>query len=152
MEVIDTAVIGGGQAGLSVGYHLKRRGLSFEILDAGARAGDAWRQRWDSLRLFSPVHMDGLDGLPFPGDAGHFPTKDEMADYLEDYERRLELPVRHDFRVDRLSRSGDLFEIASGERKLLAANVVVAMSSLQARKVPPFAAELRPEILQLHSR
>ncbi|HKU38448.1 MAG TPA: FAD-dependent oxidoreductase, partial [Polyangiales bacterium] len=94
-ERFDAIVIGGGQAGLSVGYHLAKQGLSFVILDGSARIGDAWRKRWDSLRLFSPRHLDGLDGMPFPGSPrGSFPTKDEMADYLEAYAARFALPVR----------------------------------------------------------
>jgi putative flavoprotein involved in K+ transport len=72
----------GGQAGLSVGYHLRKRGLRFVILDASARIGDAWRNRWDSLLLFTPAKLDGLDGMRFPGPPNAFPTKDHMADYL----------------------------------------------------------------------
>ena len=79
-ERIETVVIGGGQAGLSVGFHLARQGLSFVILDANERIGDSWRKRWDSLRLFTPARFNGLDGMPFPGPAHSFPTKDEVAD------------------------------------------------------------------------
>src|SRR5690348_13651613 len=99
-ERVDVIVIGGGQAGLSVGYHLSRRGLRFVILDSGERVGDAWRNRWDSLRLFSPVCLNGLDGMPFPGDPHYYPTKDEMADYLESYARHFALPVRLGTRVE----------------------------------------------------
>jgi putative flavoprotein involved in K+ transport len=91
--IVIVIVIGGGQAGLSVGYHLARRGLRFVILDASARVGDAWRQRWDTLRLFSPARYDGLDGMPFPAPPSSFPTKDQMADYLESYAARFDLPV-----------------------------------------------------------
>src|SRR5437773_448459 len=84
-ERIQTVVIGGGQAGLAVGYHLARRGLPFVILDASERTGDSWRTRWDSLRLFTPARYDGLAGMPFPAPATSFPTKDAMADYLEAY-------------------------------------------------------------------
>ena len=87
IEAIDTVVIGGGQAGLSVGYHLARRGVRFVILEANQRVGDSWRQRWDSLRLFTPAKFDGLNGMPFPAAPNSFPTKDEMADYLEAYAR-----------------------------------------------------------------
>jgi putative flavoprotein involved in K+ transport len=80
---IETIVIGGGQAGLAVGYHLRRKRLPFLILDAHERIGDAWRTRWDSLRLFSPARFDGLDGMSFPAPGFSFITKDEMADYLE---------------------------------------------------------------------
>src|SRR5690348_6555350 len=95
----DVIVIGGGQAGLSVGYHLKRRGVSFVILDGAARVGDAWRKRWDSLRLFTPAWLSSLDGLPFPAPRHYFPTKDEMADYLEQYAAHFALPVCSSTRV-----------------------------------------------------
>src|SRR6476660_6918825 len=77
---IQTIVIGGGQAGLAVGYHLAKRRLPFLILDANQRVGDAWRNRWDSLRLFNPARYAGLPGLAFPARGDSFPTKDQMAD------------------------------------------------------------------------
>lgn len=151
VERIDTVVIGGGQAGLSVGYHLARRGVPFVILDARQRTGDVWRERWDSLRLFTPARFAGLDGLPFPAPRNTFPTKNEMADYLEHYARTFALPVRTGVRVDRVSRTGDTFLIAAGDRRFEARNVVVAMANLQRPYVPPFAAELDPDIVQIHS-
>ena len=144
-------MIGGGQAGLSVGYHLARRGLPFVILDASERIGDSWRTRWDSLRLFTPARYCGLVGMPFPAPPGAFPTKDEMAEYLEAYARRFELPVRSGVRVDGLSRDGDRFVVTSGERRMEADNVVVAMGNYQRPRAPEFAAELDPALLQLHS-
>src|SRR5215510_12266647 len=92
-ERVNTIVIGAGQAGLSVGYHLKQRGVPFVILDAGDRVGDQWRRRWDSLRLFTPARFAGLDGMAFPAPPEYFPTKDEMADFLERYARTFGLPV-----------------------------------------------------------
>jgi putative flavoprotein involved in K+ transport len=65
-ERFHTVVIGGGQAGLSVGYYLARQERSFVILDASQRVGDPWRQRWDSLHLFTPAVFDGLVGMRFP--------------------------------------------------------------------------------------
>jgi len=150
-EVFDALVIGGGQAGLSVGYHLARRGVRFAILDASPRVGDSWRNRWDSLRLFTPARYDGLDGLPFPAPPSYFPTKDEMADYLESYARRFELPVRSGVRVDRLHRDGERYVVEAGPHTFEAAAVVVAMANYQRPKVPAFATELRPQIVQLHS-
>jgi len=151
VERYDVIVIGAGQAGLSVGHHLKRTGLRFVILDAHPRIGDAWRQRWDSLCLFSPARFDGLDGMPFPGDPYRFPTKDEMGDYLESYAARFELPVRTGMRVDRLSRAGDGYVVAAGGRRFEAPHVVVAMSSYQKPRVPAFASQLDPAIVQIHS-
>jgi putative flavoprotein involved in K+ transport len=150
-EGVQTIVIGGGQAGLSVGHHLARRGLPFTILDAGERIGDAWRRRWESLRLFTPARYDGLDGMPFPAAADYFPTKDEMADYLETYAAHFRLPVRTGVRVDRLERRGSGYLVTAGDRQLEAEHVVVAMSDYQRRRVPPFAGELDRAIVQLHS-
>jgi putative flavoprotein involved in K+ transport len=90
---IQTIVIGAGQAGLAVGYHLAKRGLPFQILDANSRIGDAWRNRWESLRLFNPARYAGLPGMRFPARGDTFPTKDQMADYLVDYAQRFPLPV-----------------------------------------------------------
>ena len=151
-EAIDTVIIGAGQAGLSVGYHLARRGVPFVILEANQRVGDGWRNRWDSLRLFTPARFDGLDGLPFPARPFHFPTKDEMGDYLESYARRFGLPVRTGVRVDGVFRSGDGFLVSAGESQLRARHVVVAMANYQRPRVPGFAAELDAGIVQLHSR
>src|SRR6187399_2972243 len=124
LERIHTVVIGGGQSGLSVGYHLARRGLPFVILDANSRIGDAWRHRWDSLRLFTPAKFDGLAGLPFPAPPNSFPTKGEMADYLESYATHFSLPVRTSTRVTRLTRSGDGFLVETTHGTYEAAEVV----------------------------
>lgn len=147
----DVIVIGGGQAGLTVGYHLQKLGLKFLILDANARIGDAWRKRWDTLRLFTPARYDGLDGLHFPGPPNAFPTKDEMAAYLERYAAHFQLPVRSGTRVTRLSREGQRYLVEAGVERFEAEHVVVAMASYQGRKLPDFAAELAPDIVQLHS-
>jgi putative flavoprotein involved in K+ transport len=151
LEHIETVVIGGGQAGLSVGYHLMRRDRPFVILDANQRIGDAWRNRWDSLRLFTPGRYNGLAGMPFPGPAHSLPTKDQVADYLEAYAARLELPVQSGIRVDRLSRNGDRFVVTAGERRFEADNVVVAMTTHQVPRLPRFAPDLDPGVVQLHA-
>ena len=150
-ERIDTVVIGGGQAGLAVGYHLQRKGVQFVILDASERIGDAWRNRWDSLRLFTPAKFSGLDGMRFPAPPNSFPTKDAMADYLEHYARHFQLPVRSGVRVERLSRIGDRFLVVAGDQQFEADSVVVAMAGWQRPRVPAFASELNPRIVQLHT-
>ena len=151
IERVNTVVIGAGQAGLATGYHLKRTGVPFVILDACDRVGNVWRQRWDSLRLFTPAKFAGLPGLPNPGPPNSFPTKDEMADYLEAYARHFALPVRAGVRVDRLSRQGHRFLVVAGTQRFEADNVVVAMANYQKPRVPAFAGELAPGIVQLHS-
>jgi putative flavoprotein involved in K+ transport len=151
-ENIDTVIIGAGQAGLAVGYHLTRPGgPSFVILETNDRVGDPWRRRWDSLRLFTPGRYDGLPGLRFPGPAWSFPTKDEMAGYLEGYARRFDLPVRTGVRVDRVRRQDDRYVVACGDTRYVAANVVVATGAYQAPRIPGFAAGLDPAIVQMHS-
>jgi len=151
-EQVQAVVIGGGQAGLSTGYHLARRGIRFVILEANGRIGDSWRRRWDSLRLFTPARFDGIAGMPFPAPPHSFPTKDEMADFLESYAARFGLPVRTGTAVDRLSREGDRYLVTAGDRSFEAEHVVVAMATYQRPKVPPFAGELDPGGVQLHSR
>ena len=149
-EYVETLVIGGGQAGLATGYQLSRRDLPYKIIDANERVGDAWRNRWDSLRLFTPNRFNHLPGMPFPGYHWGFPSKNEMADYLESYARKFDLRVETGVRVERLTREGDRFVATSGNRRFEADNVVVAMSSWQRPRVPGYASELDPRIVQLH--
>ena len=147
----ETVVVGGGQAGLATGYYLRERGREFTILDAGDRVGDAWRARWDSLRVFTPARYSRLPGMDYPGSPYAFPTKDEVADYLETYAQRFDLPVELGVRVDGLERSGDGFLVNAGDRQFEADNVVVAMASYQVPKVPDFASELSDDVVQLHT-
>ncbi|WP_296667731.1 NAD(P)-binding domain-containing protein [Demequina sp.] len=149
-EYTPIVVIGGGQAGLATSYQLTMQGLDHVVLDANERPGGGWRHRWDSLKLFTPIRIDHLEGLPFPR-RGPLPTAEEFADYLELYERTFELPVRHGTRVERLSAEGDGFTIRTSHGDVRADSVVVAMSSLQEPKVPALAAELAPGITSLHS-
>ena len=144
-------VIGAGQAGLSVGYFLSRSGIPFVILDANKRVGDSWRNRWDSLRLFTPAKFNGLAGLPFPSRGNYFPAKDEMGDYLEKYAEHFNLPVKGGIKVTGLTKEKDLFCVASGEQFFYAENVVIAMSDFQIPKVPAFAQKLNPDIVHFHS-
>jgi putative flavoprotein involved in K+ transport len=151
IERVQTVVIGGGQAGLSVGYHLAREGRPFVILDANERIGDSWRNRWDSLRLFTPARFDALAGMPFPASPNDFPTKNQMGDYLEAYVERFRLPVRSGVRVESVSRRNGTYLVTAGDQRFKAEHVVVAMARYQEPWVPPFAKDLDPRIVQLHS-
>ena len=144
-ERFETVIIGGGQAGLAVGYHLARRERSVVIVDANQRIGDSWRERWDSLRVFTPARYDALPGWSFPAPRWSYPTKDEVADYLESYATRFGLPVRSGIRVDALSREHDGYVVSSGPNRYQADNVVVATGGYQAPRIPVFASGARPE-------
>ena len=153
-ERVGTLIIGAGQTGLSAGYHLQRRGLPFLILDADERIGDHWRERWDSLRLYSPARSDNLPGMRFPAPAYHYPSGREMGDYLEAYAERFSLPVRSGVRVERLERAADGrpgFVATAGGRRYEADQVIVATGAFQVPRVPAFATDLDPSIVQLHS-
>ncbi len=152
MDRIGTVVIGGAQAGLVMGYYLREQGESFVILEGEQRVGDSWRRRYDSLRLFSPPRYASLPGWRIP--TPDCPTRDEMADYLEQYAARFELPVRTGVRVTRVSRyagpdEGLLVETDGGD--YLADRVVVASGSHVRAHRPAFAERLDPAIRQLHS-
>lgn len=151
---IETLIIGAGQAGLSTGYHLQRRGRSFLIVDGNERIGDNWRQQWDTLRLYTPAKYNGLPGLPFPADRWHFPQKDEVADYLEKYALQWDLPVRMSTRIDRLESKGSNggYIATMGDATVSCDNVVVATGTFgRTPYIPHFAADLDPAIRQLHS-
>lgn len=147
----DTVVIGGGQAGLAAGYYLARQGRDFVILDANDRSGASWRERWDSLRLFTPAMYSNLPEMPFPASADTFRTKDQVADYLEAYAAHFHLPVRLDAVVNTLTREADRYLLTMGDHRLEAEHVVVATGAYQHPRTPAFAALLDPTITQFHS-
>ena len=150
-ERIDTVVIGGGQAGLAAGYYLSQQKRDFMILDVHERAGDSWRNRWDSLRLFTPTGFNHLPGMPFPRSANRFPTKDEMADYLESYVAHFQLPMLFNTKVNELARESDSYLIAAGTLRLKANHVIVATGAHPTPRVPVFASQLDPTINNFHS-
>jgi len=150
-EAYDTVIIGGGQAGLVAGYYLTQQGKNFIILDENQRTGDSWRKRWDSLKLFTPGKFDNLPGMKFPKQGDYLPTKDEVADYMEEYAKQLNLPIRHDIKVDCLERNGNGYHITAGNSTFHAKNVIIATGPFQKPFTPAFANELDPSISQIHS-
>ncbi|HEU4946297.1 MAG TPA: NAD(P)-binding domain-containing protein [Kribbella sp.] len=147
----DTVVIGAGQTGLALGYHLAKRGQSFVILDENRRVGDGWRRRYDSLRLYSPAKYDSLPGSPFPAAPYEFPTGRQVADYLEGYAETHQLPVRPGVFVDSVHKTAEGFVVSAGDQRFEAAQVVVATGGEHLPYTPEFARELDPGIRQLHS-
>lgn len=150
-ERIDTVIIGAGQAGLAMGYHLTRRQVPFVILDAHEHIGDSWRHRWDSLRLFTPARADGLPGMPYPAPPWSYPTHREFADYLRDYAARWGLPVRSGVAAQRLSHDGVRYVVETSAGRVEADNVIVCTGYDQLPKIPAVAAHLDPRIVQLHA-
>lgn len=149
----DTVVIGGGQAGLAMGHYLARQNRDFVILDGGRSVGEAWRDRWDSLRLFTPAQHSSLPGLPFPAPHDHYPGRDEVADYLAAYAGHFDLPVRLRERVVSLQANddGDGYLIETPGEAYRARNVVVATGPFGAPNIPALSRLLSPDVLQLHS-
>jgi putative flavoprotein involved in K+ transport len=147
----DVLVIGGGQAGLAMGYHLKQSGRSFQIADAGAEIGQTWRSRWDSLQLFTSGRYDNLPGLPFPAAPGTYPGKDDVADYLQAYAARFDLPVRLNTPVTSLTRTNGGYLAKAGGEVLEARQVVVATGPFQVPFLPPIGEGLDPGVHQVHS-
>jgi putative flavoprotein involved in K+ transport len=147
----DVAVIGAGQAGLAIGYHLARQGRRFVILDSGDAVGSAWRDRWESLVLFTPRRYDALPGLVFPGDPDGYPTRDEVVDYLEQYAATFELPIELNSPVHSLTEQDDAFVIELPNRRIEADQVVVATGPFHLPTMPVAAERLAPQVFQSHS-
>jgi putative flavoprotein involved in K+ transport len=147
----EVAVIGGGQAGLAMGYFLAKQGRHFTILEASDSIGTAWRSRWDSLVLFTPRRYDSLPALPFPGDPDGYPGRDEVIDYLGRYASTFDLPVQLSSPVQAVAAADGGFILDLGGRTLAAHQVVVATGPFQAPHVPAFAADLASNVVQMHS-
>jgi putative flavoprotein involved in K+ transport len=150
-EQAEVIVVGGGQAGLTAGYYLTQARIPFVVLHAGLRVGDSWRQRWDSLTLFTPAVYSALPGLPFPGHPEHYPGKDEVADYLEQYAQTHELPIRYDSRVNSLESANGGYRLQTQSGIYDAAQVIVATGAYQRPYIPPISEQLSDEVTQLHS-
>jgi putative flavoprotein involved in K+ transport len=150
-ERFDTVVIGAGQAGLAAGYHLKQAGRSFLIVDGNERVGGSWRTRYDSLKLFTPSWAVKLPGLRFPKASARYPTRDQMADYLEAYAARFDLPVRTGVDVQRIARDGERYVLTLDDGRIEADHVIVASGADRDPRVPAFSRDLDPGIVQMHS-
>jgi putative flavoprotein involved in K+ transport len=147
----EIVVVGGGQAGLAIGYFLAQQGRDFTILEAAAEPAAAWRERWDSLRLFTSARYDALPGLAFPGDPDRYPGRDEVVEYLTGYARHFDLPVQLDSPVRAIRRTGATYLVELDDRAYEADQVVVATGPFQVPFVPAIAERLDAGVVQLHS-
>jgi putative flavoprotein involved in K+ transport len=148
---LEVIVIGGGQAGLAIGYFLAQHGRRFAILEAGAEPAAAWRARWDSLKLFTPARYSGLPGLCFPGDPNAYPGRDDVAAYLTEYARHFALPVVLGSRVRAIRRADDRYRVELEDRDYTAEQVVIATGPFQVPFVPKISDGLGPDVFQIHS-
>ena len=147
----DVVVVGGGQAGLVIGYHLSKQGRDFTILEAASEPAAAWRERWNSLKLFTSARYDSLPGMEFPGDPDRYPTRDEVADYLTDYARAFGLPVELNSRVRAVRPQNGGYVVELDDRAYEARQVVIATGPFQTPFVPPIADNVADEVVQMHS-
>jgi putative flavoprotein involved in K+ transport len=149
---VEVAVIGAGQAGLAMGYFLVRQGRRFVILERSAEIGAAWRERWDSLTLFTPRRYSALPGLPFPGDPDGYPTRDEVIAYLERYAETFQLPIELNSEVKKLELGSEgRFRLELDDRTIMPDQVVVATGPFQTPNVPKLADQLAPDVFQPHA-
>jgi putative flavoprotein involved in K+ transport len=151
LEQYEVVVVGGGQAGLALGYYLARQGRRFLILEREHDVAPAWRDRWDSLTLFTPRAYDSLPGLEFRGEPDSYPTRDEVLDYLQGYAAHFDLPVRLGTPAARVSREGDIFAVELAEGQIAAEQVVIATGPFQEPRIPALAERLAREVVHMHS-
>jgi putative flavoprotein involved in K+ transport len=147
----DVAVIGAGQAGLAIGYFLAQQGRRFVILESSDSVGSAWRDRWDSLVLFTPRRYDSLPGLAFPGDPDGYPNRDAVIAYLEQYAASFDLPIEFNRRVRSLTKEDGRFVVESADRVIEADQVVIATGPFQLPNLPAVSGQLEQEVFQIHS-
>ncbi|MGN6430369.1 MAG: flavin-containing monooxygenase [Gaiellaceae bacterium] len=149
---VEVAIIGAGQAGLAMGHFLARQGRQSVILERAVEIASAWRERWDSLTLFTPRRYSALPGLPFEGDPDGYPSRDEVIAYLERYAEIFELPVELDSVVERLERGRDgRFQLGVDGRTITSDQVVVATGPFQTPYVPKLAEKLSGDVFQTHA-
>ncbi|WP_025151357.1 NAD(P)/FAD-dependent oxidoreductase [Bacillus sp. H1a] len=149
--MLDIVVIGAGQAGLSMGYYLQQGGYDFVILDGEKRIGDSWRNRYDSLILFTPKSYSSLPGMKLEGDENAFPTKDEIANYLEIYASHFSLPVQMETIVHKVQKIKNTFELSTDKGVFHSKHVIIASGAFQKPFIPSISKSLPQEVFQIHS-
>jgi putative flavoprotein involved in K+ transport len=152
-EYVETVIVGGGQAGLAVSYHLTQQGRAHTILEQASQPAEAWRNhRWDSFTFVTPNWTIRMPGAEYQGDdPDSFMPRDEIVAYFEDYIERFRLPIQYGVRVSSVEPNGDGYLVHTDEATVQAANVVIATGLFQKPNIPPFSANLPVEVQQLHS-
>ncbi len=150
-QEFEVIIIGGGQAGLAAGYYLKQAKVSFLILEKGKAVGDSWRKRYDSLVLFTPRWYSSLPGLLLKGDPDGYASKDEIADYLEQYSIHFSLPIQVNTEILMLKKSAFGFKVTTNKGDYLAQKVIIATGPFQKPFIPYFSTNISQEVRQLHT-
>jgi putative flavoprotein involved in K+ transport len=150
-QEVDIVVVGAGQAGLAVGYYVRRTPYTWRMLDAEAGPGAAWRHGWDSLRLFSPGQWSSLPGWPMPAGANGTPTRDEVIAYFAAYEARYAFPIHRPVRVEAVRR-GDGALLVETDRGVYQARAVVSASGTWGKPyIPHYPGQELFRGIQIHS-
>ncbi|MGG3573991.1 NAD(P)/FAD-dependent oxidoreductase [Bacillus gobiensis] len=150
--MFDVVVVGAGQAGLAMGYYLKQKNLSFVLLDANNKIGDSWRKRYESLVLFTNRNYSSLPGLKMSGDQEGYPSKNEMADYLEQYVSHFDLPVKTNTPVIKVEKKDDIFIITTNQGNIQSTQVIIASGAFQKPFIPAIVKKNgETEPFQIHS-
>lgn len=149
--MLDFIIVGAAQAGLSMAYYLKKSGKDYLIVDKENEVGASWLNRWDSLTLFTPSEFNNLPGMNFPAPKGHYPSREEVADYFKSYTKTFEIPIRFNTLIENISREDDFFILKSPEGEFTAKNVIIATGPFHIPYTPPFSKKIDPEIFQIHS-
>lgn len=148
---VDVLVIGAGHAGLTMAYYLKQNNRSFVVVDASKRVGDVWRNRYDSLLLFSPRRYSSLPGMSLTGSQEGFPTKDEFAHYLESYAKKFSLPIHLNTKVEKLEQTGGFYQVETSQGQYIAKDIVIATGPFQKPFIPSLEGSGSTSVLQFHS-
>lgn len=151
MNPLDVVIIGGGQAGLACAYFLRRTALRYAVLDVEDGPGGAWRHAWNSLRLFSPASWSSIAGRMMAARSEGYPTRDDILDYLADYERHYELPIERPVWVQSVRRADDRFVVESAAGQWTARALISATGTLRRPRIPDVEGRDRFGGLQLHS-
>ncbi|WP_251637478.1 NAD(P)/FAD-dependent oxidoreductase [Sporosarcina sp. NCCP-2716] len=151
-KIYEVIIIGAGQAGIAMSYQLKQKGVENQlVIDAHMRIGDSWRNRYKSLVLFTPKSFSGLPGLKMKGNPNSYPTKNEIADYLEDYVAHFKLPCRMGTLVTGIEKKNGLFNVFTEEEELQSRKVFIASGAFQKPFIPPVIKNEGSAVSHIHS-